>query len=97
MKLSRSKFCEGPDVRADDPLPIHLRHYTMLSSEDPTGWNVGIADGGIGKASASVGGIFHLKILGVLVCFHCSSQIQCTTQSSAYVTRLIVELRKKVP
>ncbi len=66
MKLSRSKFCEGPDVRADDPLPIHLRRYTMQSSEDPTGWSVGIVDGGIGKASASVGGVFHTEILDVL-------------------------------
>ncbi len=36
----------------------------MRSSEDPTGWNVGIVDGGIGEASASVGGVFHTGILG---------------------------------
>ena len=67
MNLSRSKFCEGPAVCADDPLPIHLRRYAMQSFEDPTGWNVGIVDGRIGKASVSVGGIFHTEILMVHV------------------------------
>ncbi len=38
----------------------------MQSSKDPTGWNVGIIDGGIGKASASVRGVFHTEILGGL-------------------------------
>ncbi len=65
----------------------------MQSSEDPTGWNVGIVAGGIGEASASVGGVFHSEILGS-VCFRRSSQIQCTTQSSAYVTSLIVKFSK---
>ena len=72
MNPSRSNFCEGSDVRADDPLPFHLRRYTMRSSEDPTGWNVGIIDGGIGEESASVGGVFHTEILGVL----CASTVR---------------------
>ncbi len=72
MNPSRSRFCEGPDVCADDPLPIHLRRYTMRSSEDPTGWNVGIVDGGIGEASALVGGVFHTGILGDL----CASTVR---------------------
>ncbi len=39
----------------------------MQSFEDPTGWNVGIVDGGIGEASVSAGGIFHTEILMVHV------------------------------
>ncbi len=37
----------------------------MQFSKDPTGWNVGIVDGGIGKASVLVGGVFHTEILMV--------------------------------
>ncbi len=44
----------------------------MQSSEDPTGWNVGIVDGGIGEESALVGGVFHTEILGVL----CASTVR---------------------
>ncbi len=65
MNPSRSKFCEGSDVHADDPLPIHLRRYTMWSSKDPAGWNVGIIGGEFGEASVSAGGIFHTAILMV--------------------------------
>ncbi len=63
MNPSQSKFCEGPDVHADNPLPIYLRGYTMQSSEDLTGWNMGIVDDGIGQARASVGSVFHTEIL----------------------------------
>ncbi len=65
MNPSQSNFYEGPDVYADDPLPIHLRCYAMQSSKDPAGWNVGIVDDGIGKASVSARGIFHTEILMV--------------------------------
>ena len=72
MNPSQSKNCEGSEVCADDPLPIHLRRYAVQSSEDPTGWNVGIVDGGIGEASVSVGGVFHTEILGDL----CASTVR---------------------
>ncbi len=62
MNPSRSRFCEGPDARDDDPLPIHLRRYVMQSSKDSAGWNVGILDGGIGEASVLAGGVFHTEI-----------------------------------
>ncbi len=91
MNPSRSKFCEGPAVCADDPLPIHLRRYTMRSSEDPTGWNVGIVDGGIWRGKCVGRRCLSHCDPRWSVCFHCSSQIQCTTQSSAYVTSLIVD------
>ncbi len=44
----------------------------MQSSKDPAGWNVGIVDGGIGEASASVGGVFHTEIRDVL----CASTVR---------------------
>ncbi len=92
MNPFQSRICEGPHVRADDPLPIHLRRYAMGSSKDPTGWNVGIVDGSIiGKASVLAGGIFHTEILVVRVLPPLEPN-HLYTQSSAYVTSLIVNL-----
>ncbi len=39
--LSRSRICEGPEVSADEPLPIHLRRYVMQSFKDPIDCNKG--------------------------------------------------------
>ncbi len=39
--LSRSRICEGPEVSADEPLPIHLRRYVMKPLKDPFDCNEG--------------------------------------------------------
>ncbi len=39
--LSQSRICEGPEVSADEPLPIHLRRYVMKFFEDPIDFKQG--------------------------------------------------------
>ena len=41
LNLSQSRICEGPEVSANELLPIHLRLYMMKSFKDPIDCNKG--------------------------------------------------------